>query len=130
MQNTMRTLLALFIASICAAPMLAANPEFEGIWTIDLERSDGMGPEELKIDNTIELTLDGENINVKRTFKANGQTGEIDWVFVTDGKAHLIPGFRNERNARTKWRKNKLTVGYTMSRQTPRGSFDLDVTEQ
>ena len=123
------------LALICAllltgtVPALAGNPDFEGTWEIDLERSDPINPQGLKLDGSYTLTLDGENLATTRTITAGGQSQDIDWTFVTDGKPHEIPGMRAPRKARTKWKKNKLNVSYTISMDTPRGAFDLDIVE-
>ena len=118
---------ALLFAAI-VAPTLAANPNFEGQWRIDLERSDPMR-DGLEVDNAYVLTLDGEDLHARRTFFGNGQSQSLEWTFETDGKPHEIPGMMEPRKARVKWRKDKLGVSYTMNRQTPRGPMDIDVTE-
>ena len=95
---------------------------------MDLERSEAMQGG-LKVDNTYTLEAQGEDLKVRRTFFRGGQSTAVDWVFVTDGKPHEIPGMRAPRTARTKWKKQKLNVSYSISINTPRGEFDLDVTE-
>ncbi|MEM1246651.1 MAG: hypothetical protein AAGA81_23635 [Acidobacteriota bacterium] len=117
----------LLFAFAGAAP--AANPDFQGRWRIDLERSDPMNLEGLEIDNAYELTLDGDDLRAKRTFFQNGQSQSVEWTFQTDGKPHEIPGMTEPRKARVKWRKDRLSVSYTMQRQTPRGALDIDVVE-
>jgi hypothetical protein len=107
----------------------AADANFAGTWRIDLERSDPMTQQGLKVDNSYQVTLQGEDLAVIRTFYSQGQSQSVDWTFVTDGKPHEIPGLRQSRTARTKWKKEKLTVSYTLSMDTPRGAFDLDVVE-
>lgn len=106
-----------------------ANAEFTGTWRIDLERSDAMNRQGLKVAGTYRLALDGENLDVTRTFEAGGQTQAVAWTLVTDGKPHEIPGMRAPRKARAKWKKDRLTISYTTTLDTPRGAFDLDVTE-
>lgn len=123
------SLLFVALALLGSAPSAASNPDFAGTWRMDMERSDPMNQQGLKLENSYRLVLDGENIQTTRTFYRGGQGQSVDWVFVTDGKPHEIPGMREPRKARTKWKKNKLTVSYSMSRQTPRGNFDLDVVE-
>lgn len=114
---------------VAAASGAQANGDFVGTWRIDLERSDAMNREGLKIAGTYTLALDGDNVQTQRTFEAQGQTQAIDWMLITDGKPHEIPGMRSPRKARAKWKKGKLTVSYTASFDTPRGAFDLDITE-
>ncbi|REJ80751.1 MAG: hypothetical protein DWQ30_12660 [Acidobacteria bacterium] len=102
---------------------------FEGTWRIDLERSDPMTQQGLEVDNAYRLTLDGENLQAVRTFYSGGREAAVDWTFVTDGKAHEIPGLRRPRQARAKWKKDRLTVSYTLTLETQRGDFDIDVVE-
>ena len=120
--------LVVLIATVAAAPVLAEKADFEGSWHMDLERSDElMGG--LKIDNRYDLKLDGENLAVTRTFFRDGEESGLDWTVVTDNKKHELPGIEEPRIARAKWRKDKLNINYKFSRDTPRGSFEIDVTE-
>ncbi|MEM1248114.1 MAG: hypothetical protein AAGK22_17200 [Acidobacteriota bacterium] len=119
---------ALAVAALCLAAPAFANPELMGTWRMDLERSEAMQGG-LKIDNTYTLEAQGDDVKVRRTFYQGGQSTGVDWTFVTDGKPHEIPGLREPRLARTKWKKQKLNVSYTLSIDTPRGEFNLDVTE-
>ena len=121
--------LACLLAMFLVAPVAAQNPEFEGMWRIDLERSDPMNREGLKVGGTLELSFSGDDLKVVRTFDAGGEQRAIDWTFITDGKVHEIPGFRAPREARTKWRKAKLNVSYSMSFPGRGGVTDIDTTE-
>ena len=123
------TLLAISVLVLAAAPSMGANPEFEGTWKMDTLRSDPMNQQGMMVDNSYTLVLDGEDLKAKRTFFRQGQARSLDWVFYTDGKPYEIPGMLAPRKARVKWKKNKLSVSYTMTRETPRGGFDLDIVE-
>lgn len=116
----------LLVGFLLAGTLAAAG--LEGTWRMDLERSDAMQGG-MKVENTYALELQGEDLKVRRTFFRGGESTAIDWIFVTDGKAHEIPGMRAPRKARAKWKKDKLNVSYSVTLETPRGAFDLDVTE-
>lgn len=127
-QRTIR-LFAALLGLLVASVAWPANPDFEGIWRIDLDRSDPINQQGLKLDGSYTLALDGENVAITRTFVGGGQSQDVTWTLVTDGKPHEIPGMRAPRKARAKWKKDKLSVSYTLSMDTPRGAFDLDITE-
>ncbi len=130
LESLVRTaFLAVAALVLAVPPSWSANPEFEGTWKMDRLRSDPMNQQGLMVDNSYTLALDGEDLKAKRTFFRQGQAQSIDWVFYTDGKPYEIPGMLAPRKARVKWKKNKLSVSYTMTRETPRGGFDLDVVE-
>ena len=120
--------LAPFVVLLPTPELYAANSALDGAWRMDLERSDAM-MRGIKVDNSYTLAAKGENVEVKRTFYRDGQSNAIDWVFVTDGKPHEVPGMRAPRKVRVKWKKEKLNVSYSMSFETPRGEFSVDVTE-
>ena len=123
-------LAALLALIVTASPAIAQNDAFLGTWAIDLERSDAIMPNGQKINSTYHLSFEGSNMVVKRTFiGAGGQTQAMDWTVVTDGKPHELPGFRKPRETRAKWKKDKLNMSYSMSFDTPRGAFDIDVQE-
>lgn len=111
----------------------AANPAFVGTWRSDLERSDAINREGLKVDSTMKLSLSGDDLVIERSFVIGGNAESdptVSWTYVTDGKPHTVPGLRQTtREARAKWKKDKLTVSYTVGQQTPQGAFEVDVNE-
>ena len=125
---------SLVIAMFAAAPLLAANPDFAGIWQLDNERSDSLAPGRAGRErpNTLDLELDiavtGEDLVMNYTMRNENLPGPVHFTqhLITDGKPAEMPDFQGgTRTARVKWRKNKLSVSYT--RVTPFG--DLDITE-
>ncbi len=125
---------SLVIAMFAAAPLLAANPDFAGIWQLDNERSDSLAPGRAGRErpNTLDLELDiavnGEDLVMNYTMRNENLPGPVQFTqhLITDGKPAEMPDFQGgTRTARVKWRKNKLSVSYT--RVTPFG--DLDITE-
>ncbi len=122
------TALATSLLLLTAALATAANPSFVGTWRIDLERSDPMMGN-VKVDNDYRLELDGENLEVVRVFRSQGQESAVEWTLMTDGKPHDIPGMREPRTVKAKWKKNRLSISYPLELETPRGSMTLDITE-
>jgi hypothetical protein len=125
---------SLAIAMFAAAPLLAANPDFAGIWQLDNERSDSLAPGRAGRErpNTLDLELDiavtGEDLVMNYTMRNENLPGPVQFTqhLITDGKPAEMPDFQGgTRTARVRWRKNKLSVSYT--RVTPFG--DLDITE-
>ena len=123
--TTLMAAAALFFGSGLAG---AANESFVGTWRIDLERSDPMMGN-IKVDNDYRLGLDGENLEVVRVFRSQGQESAVEWTLQTNGEPHDIPGMREPRTVKAKWKKNRLTVTYPMELETPRGTVTLDITE-
>jgi len=114
------------------APELAQAQEgLSGPWSLDIERSDPLtrGGEPLpEIHMTLEIR--GDDVVVSRQFERNGQRQTVDVTYTTDGKPHDVTGpFGGTRATRARWKKDKLVVSYTLSRNTPQGNFDLDITE-
>ncbi len=120
---------SLFLLAALPFQATAQHEAFDGTWRIDLERSDSINREGLKIDNSYTLATRGENLQVTRTLNGGVGSRSVDWVFITDGKPNEIPGLREPRQARTRWKKDRLNVSYTLKWPTPRGSIDLDITE-
>jgi len=125
---------SLVIAAFAASPLLAANPDFAGVWQLDNERSDSLAPGRAGRErpNTLDLELDialtGEDLVMNYTMRNESLPGPVQFTqnLITDGKPTEMPDFQGgTRTARAKWRKNKLSVSYT--RVTPFG--DLDITE-
>ncbi|MCE2559182.1 MAG: hypothetical protein J4F98_11380 [Acidobacteria bacterium] len=125
---------SLVIAAFAAAPLLAANPDFAGVWQLDNERSDSLAPGRAGRErpNTLDLELDialtGEDLVMNYTMRNENLPGPVQFTqhLITDGKPAEMPDFQGgTRTARVKWRKDRLSVSYT--RVTPFG--DLDITE-
>jgi hypothetical protein len=106
-------------------PSAAADPELAGKWKLDLERSASFGAAE-PVEGTYEVTLQGEDLKMERTGYLNGQARVVEWLVITDGKAHDIPGLTGRpRSTRAKWKKDKLSLSYSISR----GGTDIDINE-
>ena len=125
---------SLVIAAFAAAPLLAANPDFAGVWQLDNERSDSLAPGRAGRErpNTLDLELDialtGEDLVMNYTMRNENLPGPVQFTqhLITDGKPAEMPDFQGgTRTARVKWRKDRLSVSYT--RVSPFG--DLDITE-
>ncbi len=116
--------LALLVPGL-SVPVLAANPDFAGTWKLDPDRSEAIGQFPV-IEGTYEIALQGEDLKVARTGYRDGQARTVDWVVITDGKPHDLPGLVGRpRSVRAKWKKDKLTQSYSITR----GQTDIDITE-
>lgn len=119
--------------SFAVAGLASASEEgFAGPWRLDVERSDpyGQGQQTRPLSNIdMTVTLYGDNVGVTRLFTAGLQERGDELTYVTDGKPHDVPGIAGDRSTRARWKKNKLIISYTVTRQTQRGPFELDITE-
>lgn len=123
--STRLVLLASVLSVAVAIPVLAANPDFVGTWELDMERSQATGQMGV-IEGTYEVALQGEDMKVIRTGIRNGEARKVDWVVITDGNPHDLPGLMGRpRSVRAKWKKDKLNMSYSMSM----GQSEIDVTE-
>lgn len=114
----------LLVLGLCG-PLLAANPDFAGTWQLDPDRSEAIGQFPV-IEGTYEISLQGEDVKVVRTGYRNGQARTVEWLVITNGKPHDLPGLVGRpRSVRAKWKKDKLTQSYSISR----GQTDIDITE-
>lgn len=119
--------LALLISfALATGPALAADVEMVGKWKLSLERSDERQQGRPLVDAEMTVKLVGEDLRVTRTY-AGGMS--FTATYTTDGKPHDIETPLGTQAVRAKWKKEKLTMSYSIHRQTPRGAFDLDVVE-
>ena len=128
---------ALAIAAFGAAPLAAANPDFAGIWQLDVDRSDSLplgrpGQEEPPPDDVeLDVGLTGDDVVMSFTMRREDWPApvQITQRLATDGKPHPIPNLRGgERTVRARWRKERLSLSYTVS--LPFGEFDITETWQ
>jgi hypothetical protein len=129
---------ALALAALGAPPLAAANPDFAGVWQLDLDRSDSLAPgrrgqqqEQPPVDVELDVSLNGEDVVLTYTMRNDDwpQPAQVTQELITDGKPHESPGLQGRnRTARAKWRKNKLGVSYTT--RGPFGEFDVTETWQ
>jgi hypothetical protein len=124
---TAQRVVGLVLSGVILVPssLLGAEPGFAGAWTLDRERSDPFrrGGEVPSVDMT--LVPSEEKVDVSRTYAAAGRMGDIDYVLVTDGEPRELSVLRGVRSARSRWKKDKLVVSYTLSR----GNLEMDTTE-
>lgn len=129
----LQTLAVVVVLSVVPAAngRAVAQAGFSGRWTLDVERSDPLtrGGEPLpEIQMTLEIR--GDDVAISRELERNGQRQSLAVTYTTDGKPHDVTGpFGGTRATRARWKKDKLVVSYTLSRNTQRGNFDLDITE-
>ncbi|HVS12659.1 MAG TPA: hypothetical protein VMV46_01950 [Thermoanaerobaculia bacterium] len=127
-----RPLLALVGASLLlAAAGQAQAPELAGTWRIDLAASDASRNGPSPRDTRLTVSLVGDDVRIAREIGLGAaQPRTHDATYVTDGKPHEVPGIlQPTQQVRARWRKDKLQISYAISRQSPRGAFELDVTE-
>lgn len=120
-----------FLLGLLSSAPVAAQAGFSGHWTLDRERSDplirGGGPLP-EVEMTLEMR--GDDVVVSRLYRRDGQEQPVSFTYVTDGKPHDVSTpFGGARTTRARWKKDRLVASYTISRDTQRGSFDLDITE-
>ena len=117
------------VLGLCAsAVVLGANASFVGTWRMDMQRSDPMMGN-VMIENDYRLELSGENLDVVRVFKSQGQESAVEWTLQTDGEPHEIPGMREPRTVKARWKKDRLNITYQLVFEGQRGTMQLDVTE-
>jgi hypothetical protein len=120
-------LLPLLVSSSFA---LAQETNWSGSWELDLERSDPLvqqGPPLPATEMTV--TREGERLVLSRRFEFQGAPREFAFAYVGDGEPHEVPGLLGPRTTRARWKKDKLVVSYTVTRNTPAGTIDLDTIE-
>ncbi len=126
----------LSIAMFGASPLAAANPEFAGIWQLDVDRSDSISrgrpdQEQPPVDVEIEIGLDGEDLDMVFTMRRDdwAAPARVSQRVTTNGKPHQVPNLRGDmRTVRAKWRKARLSLSYTA--RLPYGEFDITETWQ
>ena len=116
--------LACFLATPAAAAI--ASDSLAGTWQLDLERSDERRQGRPLVDAEMTVEMVGDDVRATRSF-AGGMSFTIDYV--TDGKPHEVDTPIGSQKVRARWKKEKLFLSYSISRDTPRGAFELDVTE-
>lgn len=125
------------MASLTAAPLAAANADFAGIWQLDNERSDSLAPGRAgrerpnTADVELDISLTGEDVVMNYSIRGDDLPApvQIKQEFTTDGKPVETPSIQGRsRTSRVKWRKDKLSVSYTMV--GPFGDFDVTETWQ
>jgi hypothetical protein len=116
---------------LLAAAGNAQSPDLAGSWRIDLEASDAPRNGPPLRDTRLTVSLVGDDVRITREIGLDtAQPRTHDATYVTDGKPHDVPGIlQPTQKVRARWRKEKLQISYAISRQTPRGAFELDVTE-
>lgn len=129
---------ALALAALSAAPLVAANPDFAGIWQLDADRSDSLAPgrraqrqQQPPVDVELDVSLNGEDVVMTYTMRRDDwpSPAQVTQELITDGKPHESPGLQGRnRTVRVKWRKDKLAVSYTA--RGPFGEFDVTETWQ
>lgn len=119
-------LMALAAGALLVAPLVARESSLVGAWHLDPDLSDQRrnGGPMLAMD--LEVSMVGEDVHIKRSLPVRAQERTFEVTYVTDGKPHEVPGLLGGTvNMRAKWKKEKLSLSYTLSR----GGFDTDVTE-
>jgi len=105
------------------AAAFAANGKFSGAWKLDrIEGGDG-----IPVEIDMELALEGENLEVKRMIRRDGDPERsVSYTYVTNGEPHEVPGIGDTtRNATAKWKGKRLKVEYKVSFR----GLDFDITE-
>ncbi len=115
-------ILMLFSAS-APSRAFAAEAGFAGTWNLDLQRSDPRRQGQPLVATQLTIQLAGEDLTTTRHF-GGGRTFAV--TYITDGKPHEVESPLGSQTLRSKWKKDKLTVSYTVTRG---GNFELDVTE-
>jgi hypothetical protein len=125
-------LCALFAAGlVLAAGVSAQSPELAGTWRIDLEASEATRNGPPLRDTRLTVSMVGDDVRIAREIGLGTQQPRTHTAtYITDGKPHEVPGIiAPTQEVRARWRKEKLQISYAISRQTPGGAFELDVTE-
>lgn len=111
------------------------HPDMTGTWTLDKSKSD-FGPFRdrpiSKADVKLVVTQRDPELKLTRTLSLNGQQDVREQTYYTDERGETNPPTlgTGEVKSKTKWDGDKVVTRSKMTRETQRGTFEIDTTEK
>lgn len=132
----MKKLMSLAVLAFFVAFALA-GPNFGGSWVFNKGKSDipqgpGGGRFGGGTPRSLEIVHNGEGIQITRTLEGqDGQTRQVVMNYSSDGKeVENTMGQGGSFKVKSKWDGAALVSSYSISRETPQGSFTIETIEK
>ena len=140
----MKTILLCVCLLACAAVVAARDdkkkeskphPDLSGTWTLDKSKSD-LGPfcdrPIAKADATLVVLHHDPELKLTRTLSLNGQQDVREFTYYTDERGETNPAVigTGDVKSKTKWDGDKVLTRAKVTRASPRGNFEIDMTEK
>jgi hypothetical protein len=118
-------LLTLVLTLVVAVPVAARQDSIAGDWELDVERSDGLLANSPAIPSRLTIEIQGDDVNLKRSFGDALRERTLEATYVADGQPHDVSMLGGTVPVRARWKKDKFSLSYTIAR----GGFESDVVE-
>jgi hypothetical protein len=112
-----------------------SHPDLSGTWELDRSKSDfGLFRERplARADATLVIAHRDPELKITRTLKLNDRQEVKEFGYYTDERGETNPATigAGEVKSKTKWDGDKVVAHAKVTRQSPRGDFDIDTTEK